>query len=477
MSSRTRPKNLSPKTRKKEDDDYGETGKKWSSRSNSGTGRSVYWRHILLMLISWGLLINYYERSVVKRAMNNCQWGRWEDWPEQAEAHRVGLFADPQIMDAYSYPGRPRFVNYLTSLIVDHYHKRNWKFVHYYLKPDTTFFLGDLFDGGRYWEDDYWIEEYKRFNKIFPKRPFSKTVMSIPGNHDIGFGNDIIEKSLNRFKTYFGEPSSYLDVGNHTFVLLDTISLSDRVNPNVASAAKEFLDNFAQESHPLPRILLSHVPLYRDPQKQVCGDKRESKNPFPLQQGDQYQTVIDADLSQDVLAKVQPKILFSGDDHDYCHISHSYLSDGISKTAEEITVKSCAMNMGINRPAIQLLSLHNDPDSFTEKTYQTNICYMPDPFKPVKMYILMLILSAGWLGYMHFFPRSFNRSVASRMGKTSRAVDSSLPMPVSASHKLESDINSQYRVKEEISIISLMINAGISLVLVLLVFAYYYSSV
>lgn len=438
----------------------------------------MYWRHILLLLIGWGVLINYYERTVVRRAMKKCQWDRWEEWPEQAEAHRVGLFADPQIMDAYSYPGRPRFVNYLTSLVVDNYHKRNWKFVHYYLQPDTTFFLGDLFDGGRNWEDDEWIEEYKRFNSIFPKKPYSKTIMSVAGNHDIGFGNDIIEDSLNRFKTYFGETSSYLDVGNHTFVLLDTISLSDKVNPNVAAAPKEFLDRFAREDHPLPRILLSHVPLYRDPQKQQCGEKRESKKLFPLQQGVQYQTVIDGDLSQEVLAKVEPQILFSGDDHDYCHIYHKYESQGISKTAEEVTVKSCAMNMGISRPAIQLLSLRNAEDSPADsKTFQTNICYLPDPFKPLKMYILMLIFSVAWLCYMHFLPHSFNQLVASRLAKPPRANISSLPLPISAHNKSENSITSEYRVKEEISVISLIINAGLSLVLVLLVFTYYYSAV
>lgn len=476
MSSRNRPKKLSPKSRKKEDEDYGETGKKWSGRQRDGARKfQIYWRHILLIVVAWGLLINYYERTVVKRAMKKCRWDHWEEWPETAEAYRVGLLADPQIMDDYSYSGRPKFLNYLTSLVVDNYHRRNWKFMQYYLEPDTTFFLGDLFDGGRYWDDSTWIEEYKRFNSIFPKKPKSKTVMTIPGNHDIGFGNDIMEHSLSRFKTYFGEPSSNMDLGNHTFVLLDTISLSDRVNPKISEIPKKFLDEFALEDHPLPRILLSHVPLYRDPNKQVCGEKRESKDPFPLQQGDQYQTVIDSDISQDVLSKVQPKILFSGDDHDYCHIIHTYLSDGVSKTAEEITVKSCAMNMGINRPAIQLLSLYNPRDtSFEEKTYQTNICYMPDPFRALGMYVLTLILSIAWLGYIHFFPRSFNRSVAGRLGKTSRLTESSLPMPVSAHHT--NQVVSQYSVKEDVSLRSLTLNAGISLVLVLLIFSYYYSA-
>lgn len=167
----------------------------------------IYWRYIFVLLIGWLLLIQYYERTVVKRAMKKCDWDQWEEWDSKVVAHRVGLYADPQIMDLYSYPSRPTIVNWFTRQILDNYHARNWKFFHYYMKPDSVFFLGDLFDGGRNWEVNEWITEYKRFNSIFPKKPGHLTVMSLPGNHDIGFGDTIIESSLERFTTFFGDLS------------------------------------------------------------------------------------------------------------------------------------------------------------------------------------------------------------------------------------------------------------------------------
>lgn len=479
MSYRSRPKNLLPTYKKSDNASDIEASRKKSIPSNkTRTAGKIYWRHILLLFGLWILLINYYERSVVKRAIKRCDWSRWEDWPENANSHRVSLFADPQIMDPYSYPGRPQFVNYITRLLVDNYHRRNWKFVHYYLQPDTTLFLGDLFDGGRYWEDDEWIEEYKRFNNIFPKRPSSKTIMTLPGNHDIGFGDTVIEDSLNRFSTYFGEPSSYWDIGNHTFVLLDTISLSDKANSKIAAVPKEFLDDFAQGYHPLPKVLLSHVPLWRNPQQQQCGDLRESKNPFPVQRGDQYQTLIDADLSQEILSKIKPEILFSGDDHDYCRISHAYYSDGVTKTADEITVKSCSMNMGIKRPAIQLLSLYNpEKSSIGTETYKTEICYLPDPFKAIKMYLSAVIFTVFWLCYMHLFPISFNKVVASRMGKTPRSSSSSLPLPIGANCGSNKVIVTKYHIVGPGSFRQLLSNAITLLVLVLGVFACYYATI
>ncbi|EJS42347.1 cdc1p [Saccharomyces arboricola H-6] len=491
MVYRNRSKSILSKHSKKSDDKvhHKSHSKKKSKSKNKKKSRS-YWRHILIVWILWLGLIYYYESVVVKRAMRKCQWSRWENWPEGAESHKVGLFADPQIMDNYSYPNRSQIVNYFTRVLVDHYHRRNWKYVQYYLDPDSNFFLGDLFDGGRYWDDEYWIKEYTRFNEIFPKKPLRRTIMSIPGNHDIGFGDAVIESSLQRFSSYFGETSSTLEVGNHTFVLLDTISLSDKTNPDVSRLPMEFLNNFSMGSHPQPRILLSHVPLWRNPEQQTCGKLRESKKPFPIEKGVQYQTVIDYDISQEILTKVQPEILFSGDDHDYCHILHSYPSYGETKIAEEITVKSCAMNMGINRPAIQLISLYNPSDlkmvnagdEYESKTYQTEICYMPDAYKAIKMYLWGLLWTIVFVLYMHLFPKSFNGHVATKMDKLltrSNSDASSLPLPtsISKSKSKRSSAHSKYSVNETRSLKQFLVNVIVLFVSVVSVFIYFYTVV
>ena len=300
MFSRNRSNNQLPEFGEDSEmrNDDKEKGKSapWKMQYEQDKNR-VYWRYISLLFIMWLVVIHYYENIVVKRAMMKCNWSKWEQWPKDAQSHKVALFADPQIMDAHSYPGRPAIVNYFTRVLLDHYHERNWKYVNYYLEPNTNFFLGDLFDGGRYWEDEYWFQEYSRFHKIFPKKESVKTIMSLPGNHDIGFGDTVIESSLNRWTAYFGEPSSYHDFGNHTFVLVDTISLSDKANLNISKVPREFMNKFAEGEHPLPKFLLTHVPLWRNAKQQNCGSLRESKKTFPIQKGDQYQTVIDSAAS------------------------------------------------------------------------------------------------------------------------------------------------------------------------------------
>lgn len=360
---------------------------------------------MLVSLVSWWLLINYFERTYVKHTIQKCEWSKWEDW--KSPAHRVSLFADPQIMDDHSYPGRPAIVNFFARKLIDNYHKRNWEYVNYVLDSDTTIFLGDLFDGGRNWNDSYWFDEFKRFNSIYHKIPHKRIIMSLPGNHDIGFGETVEVEALDRFRAFFGETSSIHAIGNHSVVLLDTISLSDFSNEAVTLPAKKIMESLAPlDPRDPPRILLTHVPLYRNPTTQQCGPLRESLQKFPIMKGEQYQTVIENGLTQEILSKIRPKIVFSGDDHDYCHIEHTY---GASNTAEEITVKSCSMNMGIKYPAIQLLSLNTQDGG--PKTYQTNICYLPDPYFTLKSYLVGVLLNVLMLLIIFLTPKQWNSFV------------------------------------------------------------------
>lgn len=456
MLNRNRFKKLVPQREKQEDNGPDDLGGKDSQQSTlfpKGRNYKVYWRHILMCLCFWLMLINYYERVVVKRVIKRCNWDHWETWPQDVQPHRIGLFADPQIMDTYAYSNSTWITYQITRVVVDNYHRRNWKFVQYYLDPDTNIFLGDLFDGGRDAKDKDWMDEYRRFNRLFPKLPSKKTIMSIPGNHDIGFGDDIIEHARKRFTAYYGESNNYMDIANHTIVLLDTISLSDHKNPKIKKIAQTFMDEFAQSYHPLPRILLSHVPLWRDPKQLPCkGPGRESKKPFPIERGKQYQTVIDGYITPEVLSKIQPEAIFCGDDHDYCHITQTYDANNVVKTAEEFTVKSCAMNMGVRRPAIQLLSLHN-PDATGpapgKQTWQTEMCYLPDPIFPILLYSLFGVLTAIWFFYMHYLPVSFNKNIASKMGKATTETISSLPLPVSSSHG-QRLLRTRYHVEEKL---------------------------
>ncbi|KAH9873531.1 hypothetical protein IAQ61_004155 [Plenodomus lingam] len=308
------------------------------------------------LVVLWWLVLCWGERGVFNRAIGNCHWDRWENWEEGANPHRLIFIADPQLIDPHTYPDRPWYLNSLAYKYTDLYLRRTFSRFQTILYPDTIFFLGDLFDGGREWStrtttspekqyrkygDDYWINEYRRFGDIFfehwgdagmaprPGQPGRKIISSLPGNHDLGFARGVQVAVRDRFNAYFGEGNRIDIIANHTFLSVDSVSLSalDQDKPEEVEAlwrpAKSFLETAKAQKHRLvqrelraqqglppypgmqhsmiplqdfarseiphanadhvsdfPSILLTHVPLYRPPGT-PCGPLREHWPPTP----------------------------------------------------------------------------------------------------------------------------------------------------------------------------------------------------
>lgn len=266
-------------------------------------------------------------------------------------------------MDPHTYPGRPWPLSTLTIRHTDLYLRKSFQLLQSYLAPNAVIFLGDLFDGGREWTtapsassetkspdkrwnkygEKFWFREYGRFGRIFfdpwlrGGQRGRRLISSLPGNHDLGFGVGIRLPVRSRFNAYFGEGNRIDVIGNHTFVSLDTISLSASGQPDPATGsqgsgttderarkiwdpAEIFLSNVKTEKarmvnrelrlqaglpeyepqdhtvidisdhHPqelspvsspnmsFPTILLTHVPLYRA-RGTPCGPLRERYPP------------------------------------------------------------------------------------------------------------------------------------------------------------------------------------------------------
>ncbi|KAL2154442.1 hypothetical protein VTH82DRAFT_3118 [Thermothelomyces myriococcoides] len=480
-----------------------------------------------LLVAAWVILLLWGERWVFHSKVESCHWRNWENWPAGAEPHRVALVADPQLIDPHSYPGRPWPLNPLTMLITDNYMRRSYNQLQWQLDPDSIFFLGDLFDGGREWKtaygefkdpewgphpkseqkylekwhksygEAYWLQEYARFGDIFlnpwleagakqgDRRRRRKLVASLPGNHDLGFGDKIKLSVRNRFEAYFGEGNRVDVIGNHTFVSVDTVSLSAASSvqakqhnlKEIYEPVEQFLDGLQREKQKavgrelrvlrgevpkgelkheieglgkaksagksttsatpevrapdLPTILLTHVPLYRPPGT-PCGPLRERwpptkppngqtepvipdhRNAISVSAGYQYQNVLDEKVSEDLVRKVGNVVhAFSGDDHDYCAVTHSAAQANVP----EITVKSISMAMGVSKPGFLLVSLYNPIDPATGEplpqpdvggeeaaatggkpaTLQTHLCLLPSQISTYLHYVTFAVISIAAL--------------------------------------------------------------------------------
>ncbi|KAI9732412.1 MAG: hypothetical protein M1834_001620 [Cirrosporium novae-zelandiae] len=416
-----------------------------------------------ILALLWMVLIWWGERHVFDKSIEACNWNAWESWPEVATPHHVIFIADPQLIDPHTYPGRPWPISSLTVFYTDLYLRRSYKLLQQQLHPDTVIFLGDLFDGGREWSTGssespeerwrkygpkFWLKEYDRFHKIFSYhwndggvepgngQPGRKLIASLPGNHDLGLGNDIQLPVRKRFTAMFGYGNRVDVIGNHTFVSIDSPSLTakgqldfstgnlkdDENSSQIWGPTEAFLDsiqvkkrrmldqqlrlmngekereplssviydvgdvrpekNFDPDVGDLPNILLTHIPLYRDPDT-PCTSLRESRRSILIQAGYRYQNVLTPANSNrviDAIGNVQH--VFSGDDHDYCEVVHNELTGA----PREITVKSISFAMGVRKPGFQMATLWNPIDnkgypiggSRSASTLQTQMCLLPD---------------------------------------------------------------------------------------------------
>ena len=210
----------------------------------------------ITLVFIWMVALWWGEQAIFRRSISACAWDNWESWPAISTPHHVVLVADPQLVDPHTYPGRPWPLSSLTIRYTDLYMRKAFQQITQSLAPDSVFFLGDLFDGGREWTTDsgysderesledrwrkfdsrYWMKEYERFTRIFFDPWLSgkskswdghrKLVAGLPGNHDLGLGNGIRIPVRRRFQAYFGNGNRVDLIGNHTFVSLDTVSLS-----------------------------------------------------------------------------------------------------------------------------------------------------------------------------------------------------------------------------------------------------------
>ncbi|KAG0342419.1 hypothetical protein BG000_004716 [Podila horticola] len=244
----------------------------------------------------------------------------------------------------------------------------------------------------------------------------------VAGNHDYGFGDTLIRKAMVRYKQEFGSVNYEVHVGNHTLVVLDTLALSSSI-PSIREESQEFLSKIGREGPLAPRILFTHVPLHR-PETTYCGDAREAKQLILDSYGEQYQNMVNASLSREILRKIQPDMIFSGDDHDWCEIAHS----AYGAVTPEVTVPTFSFAQGIRQPGFVMLSLYNPeelvrnrelvlptpgrgypPPSWTggektikdSSTFAYEACMLPNQLSIYNGYIVLLAVTLGWIVVTH----------------------------------------------------------------------------
>ncbi|KAL8519956.1 hypothetical protein ACS0TY_010768 [Phlomoides rotata] len=147
--------------------------------------------------------------------------------------------------------------------------------------PDVVLFLGDYFDGGERLSDEEWQESLGRFKHIFNLNMIQKNsnvkVIYLSGNHDIGYEAFNSQKSeiIKHYEGEFGARNFKVTLGQVDFIAIDTQTVDGHPQGNLTSATWEFIKGASEDASYYPRVLLTHIPLYR-PNWTPCGPHRSS---------------------------------------------------------------------------------------------------------------------------------------------------------------------------------------------------------
>ncbi|KAG0141984.1 hypothetical protein CROQUDRAFT_673825 [Cronartium quercuum f. sp. fusiforme G11] len=369
---------------------------------------------ILILKIIWTIALIYGEWYEFYNSVNKCEWPSIPPLESDLDENRVRfnvlIIADPQLPSIkYSYPKRSLLLRYISLQVIYQFIRKSWRFVIHNTKPDAIVFLGDLLDGGVATTNE---KEYEglvnRFRSTFPiPNTINQTnrVIYLAGNHDLGLKPSINLIDSNLAKQRFiknwsnnDKLSGLIEWGNHTIIWIDSIGLIEQEKEE-EKVVESFIKDLNGPEMLLPKVLFSHIPLWR-PEETNCGIERESKRVIKQGKGINYQNEIPEKVTKLVLEKIEPTIIFSGDDHDYCDIIHTLPSKSYANptlSIHEISVKSFSMGMGILNPGYQLLTLSN-PTRYSklpeEQTTFESSCLLPNQIKIyTKLYLPLFIIS------------------------------------------------------------------------------------
>ncbi|KAH9665879.1 metallophos domain-containing protein [Citrus sinensis] len=210
---------------------------------------------------------------------------------------------------------------------------------------------------------------------------------------------------VRRYEKEFGKRNYRFTVGKVEFIVVDAQTLDGHPEGNLAAATWDFVKNVSIDFQLLPRVLLTHIPLYRRDET-PCGPHRSSPiiNQRIVRTGHSqeilYQNYITEESSNRLLDLIKPVLVLSGHDHDQCTVSHESNHEHI----KEHTVGTISWQQGNLYPSFMLLSASNSAllnMSNLEEAVLTRLCFLP---MQTHIYIGYLLLFIVTLVTLLFWP-------------------------------------------------------------------------
>ncbi|KAL8113617.1 uncharacterized protein C630.12 isoform X2 [Apium graveolens] len=351
------------------------------------------WNLTAMLCLIWALTLLYGEMLAFRLpSLFSCSWPHLSSqmngvlYPD--DFVKVAVLADPQLMDRTSLSVAPNSLALeIAQFYTDVFMRRAFLSSVLPFEPDVILFLGDYFDGGPDLSDEEWQESLSRLRHIFDLDTLDSVkhikVYHMPGNHDVGYSafHSRIPQVFRRYENAFGTRNYRFKVGGLDFIAIDAQTLDGHPQRDLTSATWNFVQNVSTDSSSTPRVLLTHIPLYRK-NGTSCGPNRSSQiidqrvRRDDLDEDILYQNYITEEKTETLLDSLRPVLVLSGHDHDQCTVAHTSKYGPVT----EQTLGTISWQQGNLYPSFMLLSAwnHSFPNATIGKdAVLTQLCFLP----------------------------------------------------------------------------------------------------
>ncbi|XP_030380460.1 metallophosphoesterase 1 homolog [Scaptodrosophila lebanonensis] len=280
------------------------------------------WMYACFVIALCALIFCEYVADFV--VLQNCKWPEIRRKKKYVDDPlRAMILADTHLLG-------PHRGHWLDKLYREWHMKGAFQAASALLKPDVVFVLGDLFDEGDMVSEKRFEEYVWHYLQMF-RLPPGVPLISIAGNHDVGFHYKMHPFFMGRFENYLNFSKVHLyTIKQIHFVIINSMSMEGD-GCQFCAEAEEKLRNISSTLHCMQHpqkaecvrtrrhpysqpILMQHFPTYRDSDK-VC---KEHDAPVIEAFRERFH-VLSKDATDLLGDLLKPRLAFAGHSHHYCH--------------------------------------------------------------------------------------------------------------------------------------------------------------
>lgn len=336
-------------------------------------------------------------------------WFNYATWPKlhsptpNENTTRLLLIADPQLIGEND---EPWYQSWAAQWDSDRYLRNTFLLANAYVRPNSTIFLGDLFDEGLSSTDEQFDRYVKRFNNIYQCEKMYKTFgtqqIHISGDNDIGgeyFGDRTISLEK-RFEMNFGSVVDLFQL--NSFINLLKLDLDNTVSfyrDKKRSRIKRMYQDLKIKQTDKPKVpkftvVLNHMSVFmksHDEFEELVADTNAC-------------LIIKGDSHKFYLARYnfkRDKITEFHEDHSK-HYQLDLQADqegGVAKEVYELSIPTCSYRMGVPNMGFGVLTITSSGKGYLA------LLWLPSRFISIKYYVYYLIFVVIYIGAEFLFKK------------------------------------------------------------------------